>query len=209
MRPSKEQIAKGTYKQIHGRWYKLCTGPAHDEPEYLPATDKYFYSRKSGVREGEFVARCRLCINWNKLKFPGPHNGLVPASAVAPFFREAVNRIGALELSRRTGLSPTTIRRGLQGGERRLQKAVVRRMMLELTSIQRKGEHSINEHSRWRQEKRNLAGLELCAGCGGFVRNVTSDCPTCWERFRGWYRRGKITEKEWEEAKRVYNDKNR
>ena len=209
MKPSKEQIARGTYKQIHGRWYKRCTGPAHEEPTYLPATDKYYYSHKTGERKGEFVARCRLCINWDKLKFPGPHNGLVPVSAVAPFFREAANRIGMLELSKRTGLSRTTLRKGLVGSEGKLQKEVVRRVMLELTSIQRKGEHSINAHSRWRQEKRNSEGLELCAGCGGFIRNVTTNCPTCWERFRGWYRRGKITEKEWTEARRLYNDKNR
>lgn len=209
MRPSKDQIARGTYKQLHGRWYKLCTGPAHEKPEYLPATDKYFYTHKSGAKIGAFTSRCRLCSNWNKLKTPRDYNGLVPSREVSPFFREAVNRIGASEFSKRTGLSPTTIRKGLQGGDDYLQKDVVRRAMLELTSIQRKGEHSINEHSRWRQERRNIKGLETCKGCGGFVRNVTSDCRTCWERFRGWFRRGKITKKEWEEAKRVYNDKNR
>jgi hypothetical protein len=209
MKPSKEQIARGTYKRLDGLWYKRCTGPAHDQPEYLPATEKYFYMHKSGAREGEFVARCRLCNNWRKLKFPGPHNGLVPSRIVAPFFREAVNRIGMLELANRTGLSRTTVRKGLRGGEDRMQKAVVRRLMLELTSIQRKGEHSINAHSRWRQDKRNNEGLEVCAGCGGFIRSITTDCATCWERYRGWYRRGKITEKEWQEFKRVFSDKNR
>lgn len=207
--PSKKQVDNGTYKLMHGRWYKRCTGPAHEEPEYLPASDKYFYRYKSGKNKGKFVPRCRLCINWHKVKSPGSYHGEVPIRLVRPFFIEAANRIGVRELSRRTGVSEATIRKAIMDDEGMMRKVGVRKVMLELTSLQRKNEISIGPHSRWRQERRNAKGHGRCSGCGGLERNVTRDCYTCYERHRGWYRRGVITLDAWEKVKADFRDTNK
>ena len=205
--PSKKQITTGTYKKdkASGQWYKLCTGPAHDKPEYLPANEKYFYTHKSGKQKGMLVARCRLCINWDKVKFPSAYGGsLIPVRLVQHFFIEAVNRVGVAELHRRTGLAQNTIRKGVAGGDGSFHKKVVRALMLELTSLQRKDEKSINPYSRWRQERRLASKLPRCSGCGGLQRNWTKDCSTCRDRFVGLHRRGKITTEEWERIQREH-----
>lgn len=132
-------------KVIKGQEHKLCTGPGHDEPTWLPATDKYFYQHKSGERAGKLTPRCRLCTNWKKLKSPG-ESGLVPILKAQPFFIEAVNRVGLLELARRAEVSPNTIINVLRAksndGARQLtvQKRTLRKIMLQLISMRRKGE---------------------------------------------------------------------
>lgn len=206
VKPTKKQIELGTYKKVRGEWYKLCTGPAHDKPEYLPATEKYFYVHKSGSQKGRLVSRCRLCINWDKVKFPSSYSGgLVPVRLVQRFFIEATNRIGVAELSRRTGVSPKTIQKGIKGGEGEFHKHVVRRIMLELTSMQRKNENDINAYSKWRQERRLASRLKRCSGCGGLQANLTKGCGACLDRFRGQWRSGKITFEEWKAIQAEYN----
>jgi hypothetical protein len=118
---------------------KYCTGPAHDRPVLLPATEKYFYVRKSVGREGELVSRCRLCCNWEKLKSPGL-SGWVPIHVAFPFFREGVNRVGLAEFCRRTNIATGTIEAMFNGNTKFVQKRTLRRCMLEVISMRRKGE---------------------------------------------------------------------
>jgi hypothetical protein len=178
--PSDQQIRNGTFKLIDGMWHKRCTGPAHEAPEYLPATEKYFHIRKT-TRQGELLSRCRLCTNWARLKSPGSERGWVELSKVLHIFAEATNRIGVLEFCSRTGISPGTMTAILHRRSRWVQKATVRKAMLELISIRRRGEYSISEYARWRVVKRS-AGKETCSGCGGSLLNQTDGCSTCWER---------------------------
>jgi len=126
-------------KMIAGELHKLCTGPAHDEPTWLPATEKYFYKGKTGSRAGKLTPRCRLCVNWRKLKSPG-ESGTVPVEAVKEYFAEGVSRVGMMEFCRRTGLTQTTMRDVILGRSQRVQKRTVRKVMLEVISIRRKGE---------------------------------------------------------------------
>jgi hypothetical protein len=119
---------------------KLCHGPAHDVPTLLPATEKYFYVRRSKGREGELYHRCRLCANWERLKSPGT-SGYVPLHVAFPFFREAVNRVGIVEAARRMGMSHNGLREILNAPpSHRVQKAKLRSCMLEVISMRRKGE---------------------------------------------------------------------
>lgn len=204
MRPTKTQLASGRYKLIDGIWHKLCSGEAHEEPEYLPASDKYFYIKKSGPTAGRPVARCRLCHNWDKLKNPtrGSLHGYVPVDKVRPFYIEAVNRVGAEELSRRSGVSIGHILRVLTDRNKRfVEKATLRKIMLELVSMQRRDEYSANRRSQWRTNRRNNGELGTCAGCGGPYRNVTAGCETCIDRHYRWFRTKKITKKQWESVK--------
>lgn len=208
IKPTIDQIQRGTYKWRDGQYYKLCTGPAHEAPEYLPATEKYFYFHKRGKQEGKPTSRCRLCINWAKLKAPdAPYRGLIPARNVRPFFNEAVNRVGLAELVRRSGVSEKTIRRVLVESEHMIQKELVRKVLLELTSMQRKNEMSINAGSRWRQERRNGKGYAKCEGCGGPKSDITGGCRSCWDRWYRWRRTGKISVKEYELAMKLYEER--
>lgn len=131
-------------KVIDGVEHKLCSGPGHDEPTWLPATEKYFYVFKNGKRAGYLTSRCRLCSNWDKLKSPGL-SGRVPISDVKQYFTEGVNRIGVVEFARRTGISESTISyiiRGSKNGVRykTVQKQIVRKCFLEVISLRRKEE---------------------------------------------------------------------
>ena len=126
-------------KRIDGELHRLCSGPAHDEPVWLPETEKYFYRGKSGRRMGMFTSRCRLCANWNKLKSPGL-SGTVAVSVVKPYFIEGVRRVGIMEFCRRTGLHQTTVRDVVLERQMRVQKRTVRKCMLEVISMRRKGE---------------------------------------------------------------------
>ena len=205
MIPTKTQLSSGAFKLINGIWHKKCTGPAHEQPEWLPANRKYFIQRNTGKRETtQFVARCRLCHNWEKLKAPvrGSLHGYVPVADVRPFYIEAVNRVGVTELHRRSGISKGHILRVLTDTYKKfVEKATLRKIMLELVSMQRRNESQQNELTRWRTDRRNNGHIGTCAGCGGSLRNVTRNCETCKDRHYRWFRRGKITRKEWEAVK--------
>ena len=128
-------------KTINDELHYLCTGPAHGEPTWLPATEEYFNQDRSPRAYG-FSYRCRLCANWSKLKGPSRGvSGLVPADAARPFTVELVNRIGMMEASRRTGLAPDVLRRVINNGrERKVEKLTLRKVMLTLIDVREKGE---------------------------------------------------------------------
>lgn len=126
-------------KVIDGQTLKLCKGPGHDEPTWLPMTEKYFYVGKTGRYVGKFYHRCRLCTNWEDLKSPGL-SGMVPAVQVRQYFIEGVNRVGMTEFSRRAGLSPNAVNWIINGRTKSVQKKTVRKALLELISIRRKNE---------------------------------------------------------------------
>jgi hypothetical protein len=175
------------FKYIGGVAHKLCTGPAHEQPTYLPATEKYYYFKKTGKREGQLVSRCRLCCNWDRLKSPGSEQGYVPIRDAYPFYYEAINRIGLMELSRRSGLSPNGISNVMARRQNFVQKRNLRKVMLELISIKRKNEYSISIYSKWRNERRAAGGHHRCTGCGcvEYTKNepsYTEGCGQCWER---------------------------
>ncbi len=172
-------------------WHKRCTGPAHDEPVWLPATEKYFYARNSERRKGELLSRCRLCVNWSSIQSRGESAvmGFISTHDALPFFREAVGRVGLQELSRRTGLNANTIWKVLNLHTQRVQKTTLRKVMLELISMRRKNEHSINESARVRNERRLISAESACAECGGSLENYTEGCRRCLWRKDGRERR--------------------
>lgn len=192
MVPTDKQIQNGTFKLIEGIWHKRCTGPAHEEPVFLPATEKYFHARQSGHREGELVSRCRLCINWSKLKSPGSHHGYIPADQARPFVEEAVNRVGIMRLSELADIAPGTIENILYHRSSYVRKMTMRRLMLELVSLRRQNVTMTDALMRYKRDKRHhrMAGGS-CAGCGTSLDDYTEGCPSCWERKRGRKRRSK------------------
>jgi hypothetical protein len=126
---------------IKGQRHKLCSGPAHDEPTWLPATDKYYYRHgpNHSTAAGRLFSQCRLCNNWKKVRSPG-EAGWVPLDAALPFFTEAVRRVGLMETARRMDVSSTTVSLIVRRKRRYVQKRTLRKLMLELISMRRKNE---------------------------------------------------------------------
>lgn len=189
MVPSAKAITLGIYKQIDGVWHKRCTGPQHDEtPIFLPANEKYFFVRKSRIKSngqgtyGQLSSRCRLCEAYANVKVSTGYHGWVPTWSVIHYYAEAVNRIGLAELARRTELQESSITAVLTGKTRNVRKNNLRKVMLELVSIRRKNENSINVHSLWRVTRRGAQ--EVCIGCGTPSSNYTEGCAHCVDRRR-------------------------
>lgn len=185
MIPTDRQVANGTFRKFDGRWYKVCRGPAHEFPEYLLATEKYFHVYKTGPRKGSLKSRCRLCSHWETVKpeTRGSERGIVTVESVHLYFVEAANRAGITELSRRTGLTKNTLGNVLNRKQPFVRRMTVRLVMLELISMKRKGEFPINNYARAKVIRRtNTSATEFCAGCRTTLDNYTANCSTCWER---------------------------
>lgn len=123
----------------NGQRERLCKGPGHDEPTWLPETAKYFWQRKTGRQAGTYVSQCRLCKNWTRVKSPGL-SGYVPDHIVRPYVVEGVHKVGLAEFSRRVGRNSSVLKQIIEQPFKKKQKRFVRRVMLEVISIRRKGE---------------------------------------------------------------------
>lgn len=192
--PRQQNITNGRYKLVNGEWHKLCKGPGHDAPTYLPANTKYFYSFKKakGKRPGQLTSKCRLCSNWAKLKTPGSESGWIESIKVSHLFLELANRIGVAETCRRTGIHKGTMTAIIAGRTKYTQKRTVRKIMLELISVKRKNEYSISAGSAWRVQRRGSAfDARYCSGCGVLISKDarTTGCAACDSRVAGYERR--------------------
>lgn len=179
--PSKRQVTAGNFKFINGTWHKLCRGDAHEEPVWLPANTKYFYPSNSANGK-KLHSQCRLCNNWHRLSSPGSEFGLVEVSKVWHFYAEAVARVGVMELAKRSGVHYTAISKVLDHRVKHVRKQNFKQVLLELISMRRKNEHSINVHARWRNERRLIDREGACSGCGTPLANYTEACTVCTER---------------------------
>ena len=185
MIPTKQQMASGAYKLVDGTWHKRCRGIAHEEPVWLPANSKFFYVRGSQGGQsnpGLFASQCRLCCAWTKVDSPGSNHGYVPVRSVRDLFVEAVNRVGLRELASRSGVSESAIQRVLYLRKQSIQKATVRKVVLELVSMRRRDEHSISNGARRFAVARSNGHSPTCSGCGTVLDNYTDGCPVCVEQ---------------------------
>lgn len=171
---------------IGGVWHKRCSGPAHEEVAWLPATEKFFIRRGSkGGRwnAGNLHSRCRLCNAWSHVKSPGSNHGYVETRAVREMFAEAITRIGKVELQRRSGVSQTVIDNVMLARTRSVQKEKARRVILELISARRKGEFA-SPRSR-ESTIRRVSNGERCEGCSMPLSDKTDGCSVCRSRHEG------------------------
>ena len=158
------------WREGEGERERLCTGSGHDEPTWLPETEKYFYQHKSGTQAGKFQSRCRLCFNWNRLKSPGVA-GYVPRSSAYPFVYEAIARVGLSEVSRRAQVSRSTLTKFMSGEHVVMRKRTLKRIMLELISMRRKGEVRHKDSIR----------------TGAYLRGQEEKTPRHRRDFHGWH----------------------
>lgn len=181
-------IEDGTFKLVDGIWHKRCKGPSHPEPVYLPATEKYFTPLNNPKTRNRFESQCRLCRCWKRLgKTSGDlEHGLVPVSEVIQFYEEAVNRIGLMELARRTGLTYWGISDVLYRRRKSVQKRNLKKVLLELVSARRKNEVNNNPNSKYFIQRRgNPHDARYCSGCGVLITEdaQTEGCKQCIDRL--------------------------
>lgn len=118
---------------------KLCTGPAHAEPTWLPLTPEHWNFHRTGRDAGKPVARCRRCTNWSKLRDKdGPH-GLIAPDVLLPLLRELVERCeGVYGVERAHGLRAVTLQNILEGTHTRVQKRTAAKVIAALAEQRRR-----------------------------------------------------------------------
>jgi len=132
-----------THRIVDGKKHRLCRGPAHEEPVWLPLTEKYFYLREAGNPSAGLKSPCRLCnlYRHSGMKSGGlGEHGFVPAHEIQPFFIEGINRVGLQEFSRRVGMHYENVGLIVKGKRKFIRKMNAKKAMLEIVSIRREGE---------------------------------------------------------------------
>lgn len=137
---------------------KLCTGPIHDNPVYLPVTEEFWYFHKTGPNKGKPVSRCRSCINADKLKNPHGDHGWVPTEKVFPLMKELVQRCdnNMSVAAEYAGLGEATVGGILKRHQARVQKQTVRKLVLALYE-KRKEDRRNGSNESFRKSKREQA----------------------------------------------------
>jgi hypothetical protein len=128
------------FRKINGVLHKQCRGPAHDEPTWLPATEKYFYFYKTGMYRGQIYGRCRRCVNWKRIKKCPEKSGVVPIDEIRPFFIEAVNRVGLTEASRRIGMHYQNVKTIIDGNRTKVLRTSAEKVILAVMEMRKNGE---------------------------------------------------------------------
>lgn len=117
-------------------------------------TEKYFYKRTIPNGNQYFRSRCRLCELW---RWGGDiAHGLVPVTQVKHYFEEGIRKVGKVEFARRIGIAHDNLNKIVDGRRKNVRKETVRKCLIEIISIRRKGElrhkNSISRGSNLRGE---------------------------------------------------------
>lgn len=111
---------------------KLCRGPSHPEPVYLPATTEFFRYRS----EGRWLrSLCRQCENYAKAKEPTVSNGLIHASKVRWIFQGLVANLGTVGASNACNITPTMLRRIVNGDTKQTRRGTARKAIKALRAL--------------------------------------------------------------------------
>jgi len=141
---------------------KVCTGPSHSQPARLPLTPDYWHFHRSGERQGQPVARCKSCTNWDKLhKKDGPHGLVTVDSAFLLLLQELVDRCGSFKAAgRKTGMSPTKLKALADSSHPvRVQKRTAQ-LILNALGDQRRYDREHGASRRFLQHRRYVASVQ-------------------------------------------------
>lgn len=120
-------------KEIGGKLHKLCCGPAHKRPTYIEL--ERFTTIKSGKRKGYPRSRCRACETISKGAEP-----MLPAILVIPALQESINRLGVMEVSRRSGMPQPQIWQIEYGKVKKVHAKTARTIIALRDELRRTGE---------------------------------------------------------------------
>jgi hypothetical protein len=112
---------------------KLCTGPSHRSPVFLPATEDYWHFHKSGPYEGKPLSRCKDCQGWTRRTHPEEGMGFIPAEGLVPIIQELVSRCDSIKAAAEcAGVARNTLHNILGGRQISIQKRKARAIILAL-----------------------------------------------------------------------------
>lgn len=141
--------------------FKVCTGPAHAGPTRLPVDEDTWYFHRSGPKAGQPLARCKLCVNWNKLvKKDGPHGFVKVTPQLKALAKELADRCdGYPAVERLYGIRGETLRVVVAGEQGQMQKKTVARLFLAL-SERRKEDRRNGTSKRFNDARKQQAFRE-------------------------------------------------
>jgi hypothetical protein len=142
---------------------KLCTGPSHPEPTWLPLDPEHWHFHRSGRKQGLALARCRDCANWDKLqKKGGPHGyAVVNRPLLHQLLNELIQRCGSIrEVYRRYGISESTIDKLLRSDHERVQKRTIQKILAALYEQRKRDRVSGTSSKRFLRARRAHAQAE-------------------------------------------------
>jgi hypothetical protein len=141
---------------------KLCRGPAHPQPTWLPLADFGF--------NGPYLqGQCKLCRGWLRLQTKeGPH-GLVPAASLAKLALELTNRCGSLDKAAdRSGVNRQTLLRLIHRKQPQVRRQTAQQLLIGLAE-QRKVDRRNGASPRFLAARKAQAQIEERVardGCG-------------------------------------------
>lgn len=128
--PRRRSGGRTNARRVNGRVEKLCRGPSHSEPVYLPIS-KF---RSDG--KGRTYYRCRACETYASGGEP-----LVPMSdAYRAFLTSIINRIGKMETSRRLGISQQALWQLGRGKRKKMRRSTARSIVTLYAELKASGE---------------------------------------------------------------------
>lgn len=89
----------------------------------IPVDRDHWNFHTTGPKAGSPVARCKNCVNWNKIQKRDGAHGWVEASYMRPFVLELVERCGSIRaVARLYPLHEETVRQVVHGTRMNVQK---------------------------------------------------------------------------------------
>lgn len=124
---------RAVYREIKGQLHKLCTGPLHEEGEWVPSPDG-FYQR---VRKGQKMDRpeCKACEAHRR-----GTSKYVPFHRVKFALTELQHRLGIAETARRIHVAEQTIWKYNNGKTKFVQRRTAVKIFTALADVRAKGE---------------------------------------------------------------------
>lgn len=149
-------IRKQNFKRrkiIDGIPHKLCNGPSHKKPTWVPFSD--FYRNYSPNHSADGIAGvCKACEGVR-----GGHPRQVPYKKVEFAIIELVNRLGVNETCRRVPISTTTLWKYRNKKSKQVHRGTAEKILQALSEVRSNGEirhaHSIHHgaSARGKEEK--------------------------------------------------------
>lgn len=109
---------------------RLCTGPSHPDPVWLPLDREHWHFHLSGRRKGKSYNHCKSC---RRLYGMDGNHGLVEVAELLPALTELISRCdGVLGVQATHGIAHSTVYGLLSGDHPRITKRTARRILSAL-----------------------------------------------------------------------------
>lgn len=127
-------------RNIRGIEHKLCRGPSHTEPTWLPVGQFAVRSDRPGKMRGRLRGSCKSCEHNYRYGKAIPISGWKPIGKYLFAIFELERRLGRTEAARRTGVGKTTWYRWTTQKATRIQAGKALMLLKTLAEVREAGE---------------------------------------------------------------------